>query len=114
MGQLIQFIVYLVISYVLVWVQLYGQTKWVWIQNNIWWFMYCLTLPIAYLLTKGTMVAYSHFQSSAWAVTFISFAINIFIFALMNFFVNGEGINMKTGICLALCVSIICVQAFWK
>ena len=114
MGQLITFIVYITISYVLVWIQLYGQTKWLWVENNIHWFMYCLSVPVAYMLTKGTMMAYSYFQGSAWAVTFISFAVNIFIFALMNYFVNGEGINMKTGTCLMLCMAVICIQAFWK
>lgn len=114
MKELVTFFIYSIVSYVLVWIQLYGQTKWLWLHNNIWWFMYCLSIPISYLLTNGTLKAYNYFQSSAWAVTFISFSINIIIFALMNYFINNETINLKNAICLLLCIIVISIQSFWK
>ncbi len=114
MKNLITFIVYITMSYVLVWVQLYGHSKWEWIKVNGYWFMYLLAIPITYLLCTSTKMAFSYFDGSAWAVTFISFAINIIIFALMNYFINGEGITMKTGLSLMLCLGVLGVQAFMK
>ena len=114
MKNLITFIIYIILSYVLVWVQLYGHSKWNWMRDNSYWFMYLLAIPITYFLCASTKIAFVYFGGSAWAVTFISFAINIIIFALMNFFINGEGISIKTGLSLTLCLGVLGVQAFMK
>jgi hypothetical protein len=42
------------------------------------------------------------------------FGIATIIFGIMSYFFKGEGITIKTAICLALSVVIIFIQVFWK
>ncbi len=98
----------------MVWIQLYGTIKYEWIKQNQWWFMYAISLPIAYFMTTGTHLAFTELKDSAWAVRFSSYALNMFIFAIMAYIINSEGISLKTSICLTLSVLILLIQFFWK
>ena len=76
--------------------------------------MYLISIPIAFFMTEGTHMAFAELKDSAWSVRFTSYGINMFIFALLSYFVNNEGINLKTSICLLLSFTILSIQYFWK
>lgn len=107
-------LIHITIGYALVWIQLFGYLKWNWLKDNNWWFMYVISLPIAYLLTKGTHITLDELHQSTWAVRFVSYVINSTIFAFMAYAVNNEGLNVKTTICLGLSLLILGIQFFWK
>lgn len=98
----------------MVWIQLFGSIKNEWIKENNWWFMYVISLPIAYFMTTGTHMAFKELHDSAWSVRFSTYAVNMFIFTIMSYAINHEGITLKTAICLILAFSILGIQYFWK
>lgn len=105
---------YITISYIMVWFQLFGYLKIPWFKDNMYWFMYIVSLPIAYFITYGTKFLLVEFNESTWSIRFISFSINIFIFSLLSYYVNQEIITLKTTICLLLASLIVLIQLFWK
>ncbi len=97
----------------MVWMQLFGSIKYVWIKENNWWFMYAISLPIAYFMTEGTHMIFKELHDSTWSVRFSTYAINMVIFTIMSYIINNEGINLKTGLCLALTFIILGIQFLW-
>lgn len=114
MKNIILSIIYLSISYSMIWFQLFGTNKIIWLKANNWWFMYIISLPITYFIVNGTNYALSEFGNSSWSVRFISYSINTFIFFLMSYFINHEGLSLKTLICLGLTFIILIIQFCWK
>jgi len=49
-----------------------------------------------------------------WPSRLIGFSIGIIVFSLMSHFLFGEGITLKTSICLILSACILGIQIFWK
>jgi hypothetical protein len=45
---------------------------------------------------------------------FLTFTLGVVSFAVLTWYFNGEGINMKTAVSLILALSIILIQIFWK
>jgi hypothetical protein len=105
---------YLTISYLMIWFQLYGSIKSSWLKQNNYWFMYIVALPISYFITEGTRLILIEYKDSTWAVRFISFSINMFIFTIMSYLINNEGINLKSLVCIGLTIIILLIQIFWK
>lgn len=105
---------YLIISYLMIWYQLYGSIKNIWLKQNNYWFMYIMAFPISYFITEGTRLILIEYKNSAWTVRFISFSINMFIFTIMSYIINNEGINLKTLVCIVLSLIILLIQLFWK
>ncbi len=105
---------YITVAYVMVWLQLFGSLRYTWIKENHWWFIYAISVPIAFFMTQGTHIAFTEMKDSSWSVRFISFVINTFIFSFMSYVINHEGINIKTSICLGLSLFILGIQLFWK
>jgi hypothetical protein len=49
-----------------------------------------------------------------WSIKFVGFAVGILSYAGLTYYYMGEGITMKTFICIVLAVFIICIQVFLK
>jgi len=107
--KLLQFLIFMSIGHVLVWLQSSGQLIWQSFRNNIW--LLCLLgVPLAYLFITATRIGYEVFDQKLWPVRIIGFSIGTIVFSGMTYFCLGEGLTLKTCISLLLCIAIILVQ----
>lgn len=97
-----------------IWVQTNGQFIWKWVEKNPLLVSVFMGAPISYIFIKATKLTVDYFDGELWPSRFIGFSIGIFCFALMTYIFKGEGITMKTSLCLILSFLIITIQLFWK
>ena len=62
----------------------------------------------------GTRYIAEHYDGEVWPGRFIGFSIGMLVYAVFTYYFLGEGMNLKTTICLMLSVCIILIQIFWK
>ena len=77
--------------------------------------VYCLILsiPVSLLAFYGTKIGYNAL-GSAWSVRLAAFGLSYTVFPFMTyFFLRESPFEIKTLICIALSITIICVQTFW-
>jgi putative Ca2+/H+ antiporter (TMEM165/GDT1 family) len=96
-----------------VWFQVNGPIIWP-IAKQYRWILILLGIPITYIFMKATESAVNGFDGEFWPSRFVSFVIGIIIFSVLTWIFRGEGINIKTAVCLCLAVTIIFIQLFWK
>jgi len=106
-------ILFIIFSYILIWIQAYGPSKITFIKSNNW-IIYVTAIIITYFFSKGTETLLLTFKDTLWSVKVVTFSINMFVFTLMTYFITGEGFNIKNIICLLLAVVIVLIQVFWK
>ena len=98
---------------IIVWVQTNGPILWPWAKQ--WKFpLMLLGVPITWLFMEATSYVVKGFGGEFWPGRFMSFTAGIFIFSIMTYMFNSEGINLKTAVSLTLAASLILVQLFWK
>lgn len=95
-----------------------------WFQHNLqfkypkldhtWWGMYVLAIPLTYVFILATKLNVLGFGGSIWAGRFVGFAIGIMVYAALIQIYFKEPFTIKIAIQLALCFSILAVQAFMK
>lgn len=72
-------------------------------------------IPVGLGYIYGTAYIVSAFGGqSLWASRLLGFATGVFTFSILTFFHVKEGINLKTGVILALATMIVILQVFWK
>ena len=98
----------------LIWIQTNGQFVWKWVDKHPLFMSVFLGIPISYIFIQATKQTVNYFDGSLWPSRFIGFSIGIFCFALLTYFLKGEGMSLKTGICMSLAFLIISIQLFWK
>ena len=102
-----------VIGHCCVFIQLNGQFKWEWFQQNELILALC-GIIISFFYIWGTKYTVAGVDGLLWPSRFIGFGIGMVIYALgVSYFFN-EGITTKTVISLGLCLILICIQVFWK
>lgn len=106
-------IFYYLIAQALVWIQLYGHMNIDIIKNNRW-IIYLISIPITHFFILATDYTVLSMNGAIWGSRFVQFTTGIAIFSLFTWYVNGEGIDLKTGITLLLIIVITCIQIFWK
>ena len=98
----------------MIWIQTNGQFIWKWVDEHPLLMSIGMGIPISYMFIKATRFTVDHFDGTLWPSRFIGFSIGIVCFALLTYFVKGEGMNAKTWICMSLATLIISIQLFWK
>tara|TARA_B100000497_G_C7555921_1_gene335689 strand:- start:399 stop:665 length:267 start_codon:yes stop_codon:yes gene_type:complete len=78
------------------------------------WIIYATSIPITHFFIIATNYTVLSMNGAIWGSRFVQFTTGIVVFSLLTWYVNGEGINLKTGITLLLIVVITCIQIFWK
>jgi hypothetical protein len=106
-------ILYYLIAQVLVWLQLYGPLKIDWMKDNKW-IVYAMALPITYIFILATKYTVDAMDGATWGSRFIQSGIGVITFAFMAWYINDEGINLKTGISIFLVLILIMIQLMWK
>jgi len=93
-------------------VQLQGQLVWKFPREHPM-IMVLLGLPISYIFIKVTKLFNDHYDAM-WPGRLIGFGVGIIIFTIMSWIIFREYPTPKTLTCLALAISIILIQLFWK
>jgi hypothetical protein len=101
------------IAQALVWFQMYGPLRIEWLKGNHW-FIYGSAIPITYLFVLAIRLCTEAFGGDMYPSRFLTFTLGVVSFAVLTWYFNGEGINMKTAVSLILALSIILIQIFWK
>jgi hypothetical protein len=68
---------------------------------------------ISYIFILATKMSYLHF-GTVWPGRFLGFSVGILSYSILTWIFMGEGINIKTTICLLLATGIVSIQIFWK
>ena len=113
MNKLLIALVLFCIGHILIWFQTNGQFLWKWFDRNPLLLSVMFGATISYFFIYATKYCYEYFDGLLWSIKFVGFAIGILTYAGLTYYFMGEGINLKTLICLILAVIIICVQVFW-
>ena len=98
----------------LIWFQTNGQFLWPWFKRNPLILSIVGGTTISYAFILATKFAVEHFDGLLWPGRFLGFALGITSYALLTWWLMGEGITYKTAVSLFLAIGIICVQLFWK
>jgi len=102
----------LLFAQVVTWFQLFGQFKWPILKDNI--LLIALSgIPIGLIYFYATKWGVEGFGNT-WSLRIIQFVSGIIIFTYLNKLFLNETLNLKNGVCLALCLVIVLIQAFWK
>jgi hypothetical protein len=105
--------IYGFIAQVLTFLQLQGNIKYGWWEKHKILLLLC-SIPISWLYIQSVRLLVLGFDGEIWPSRIIGFSIGIMVFGLMGYFLFGETINLKTGICLFLALMILAVQVFMK
>ena len=114
MNSLLYSLVLFTIGQSIIWFQSNGQFLWPWWKNNPLIVSFTLGGVASYFFIKATRFTYIHFEGMIWPGRFIGFSTGIFVFAILTWILMNEGINAKTVLSLALSMSLLLVQIFWK
>ena len=106
-------LILIVISQFATYFQLQAQFFWGWAKNHP--ILFSLGgFPISIILIYYTKYCSAAFNGETWPGRLIGFAIGAVVFAALSYFVMKEPMSLKTISCLALAVSILAIQIFWK
>jgi len=106
-------IIYGAIAQVLVFLQIQGSLKYEILINNK--FIVLLAgIPISWFFIESVRQVYIWSDGQLWPGRLIGFSIGIVVFTAMSILLFGEGVSLKTLICLILSCAILAVQIFWK
>ncbi len=98
----------------LIWIQTNGQFVWKWVSDHPLFMSVFMGIPISYMFIIATKLTVTHFDGQLWPSRFIGFSIGIICFAILTYFLKGEGMNAKTLTCCLMALTIISIQLFWK
>jgi hypothetical protein len=103
-----------VIGNILAWFQSNSQFLWEWWYERPVTTILIYSIPTGFAFYYGWRFAVESFEGSLWAARMFGFGIATIIFGIMSYLFKGEGVTVKTAVCLALSVVIIFIQVFWK
>lgn len=113
MSKLLLGIIFGIVAQILVFIQLQGSMKYQ-IFKEYKWIVLLMGIPITWLFLESVRYIYDWSGGQIWPARLIGFSIGITVFALMSVVLFGEGISIKTGVCLLLSAIILSIQIFWK
>ena len=101
-------ILMLTVAHIVIWFQINAQVISDWYKNHI--VLLCLLgIPISYIFFKATAMGYEA-TGSLWAVRFLAFGTSMITFPIITYLVVGEGITIRSGICILLSIIIMLLQ----
>jgi hypothetical protein len=101
------------LAQILVFFQIQGSLKYQLLQDYKW-VVLLSGIPITWLFIESVKYIYLWSDGQLWPGRLIGFSIGIVVFTFMSILLFGEGISLKTGICLLLSILILAIQIFWK
>ncbi len=98
----------LFLSQIVIWFQLNGQLVSQWCKEHPW-TLSLLGVPISYALLLTTEYGYKGF-GELWPIRLLGFAVGMISFPFITYWILGEGITIKTSICIILAIIIMILQ----
>ena len=92
---------------ILIWFQTNGQFVSEWVKKHPLIISVVGGPVISYMFIKATGLIAGHYGGLIWPGRFIGFSMGIMSFAFLTWWLMGEGINLKTTICISLSTAII-------
>ena len=111
--QLILGILFGTLAQILVFFQIQGSLKYQALQDYKW-LVLLSGIPITWLFIESVKNIYLWSDGQLWPGRLIGFSIGIVVFTIMSVLLFGEGISLKTGLCLILSIAILLIQIPWK
>jgi hypothetical protein len=105
---------FLFVAQILVWFQIYAPVKIEWFKDKGSFFPYIAAIPISFMFIKGVEYVVLGTGGDMWPSRIIGFCLGIISFAFLTSYFNNEPINLKTLVCIFLCICILGVQILWK
>lgn len=93
--------------------QIQGSLKYQFLQDHKFWVL-MMGIPVSWIFMESVKHLVGWADGQLWPSRLIGFSIGIIVFSLMSHFLFGEGITLKTGVCLLLSACILGIQIFWK
>ena len=101
------------VTHIIIWFQVNGQFIWTWAKDNPW-TMSLLGFPISYVLIIATKFIVAGFDGLLWPGRLMGFGSGMIVMAILTWCMLGEGISTKTLVSLALAITLVMLQVFWK
>ena len=101
------------ITQIAVWFQTNGQFISEWYKNNTL-LLSLFGIPISFGYIIGTKYAFEAFDGLLWPGRLLGFALGMITFAIFTNHYLGEGITPKVIVSLALALTLVLIQVFWK
>lgn len=105
---------YCVVGQVMVWIQTNSQFVWPWTLRYKWPLAILGGTIISYLFMTGATYIVNGSSGHIWPARLIPAATGTLIFTAMTWIFMRQGIDAKTGICIALSLIILIIQIYWK
>ena len=114
MTNIIYALLSLVGAQILVWFQLNGQFVWDKFRDHHTIVVIAFAFPVSWLFINYQRYAYVIFDQSLWSMRLVGYGVGMVIFLILTWYLTGETLNLKNGLCLLLSFGIILIQAFIK
>jgi hypothetical protein len=106
-------VLYGFIAQILTFIQLQGNIKYGWYKKYPIPLL-LMSIPIAWLFIKSVESLVLAYGGELWPSRLIGFGVGVIVFTAMSHWFFGEGISVKTIVCLILSVIILLIQILWK
>ena len=106
-------VLYGILGQAISFIQLQGSAKWGW-HDKYPIMLVLLGLPISWSFINSVNNFITAFGGEIYPSRLLGFSVGIIVFVVMSLFLFGEGITLKTGVCLLLSLAIIMIQVLWK
>ena len=101
------------IAQILIFLQIQGSLKYQFLQDHKFWVL-MMGAPISWIFMVSVKNLVAWGDGQIWPCRLVGFSIGIIVFSLLSVLLFGEGITLKTGVCLFLSALILGIQIFWK
>ena len=107
-------VILFILANILAWFQSNSQFIWSWWYERPMFTVLIYSVPTSLAFYYGWRYAVEAFDGSLWGARMFVFGIATIVFAILSYVFKGEGINLKTTVCLILSFAIILIQVLWK
>ena len=112
--EIILIVALFIVANIVAWFQSNSQFVWNWWYQRPIFTVLAYSIPTSFAFYYGWRYAVEAFDGSLWGARMFAFGIATIIFAILSYVFKGEGINLKTTVCLILSFAIILIQVLWK
>lgn len=107
-------IILFIIGNILAWFQANSQFISDWWYNRPVFTVLLYSIPTSFAFFYAWRFSVESLGSSLWSARMLSFGVGVICFWALSYFIKGEGLTLKTIVCLVLSLIIVMIQALWK
>lgn len=103
-----------IVGQILGWIQIYSGIVWPSLKQYTWIIVLLVSPAIGFLFVYSTKYMVEAFGGVLWPSRIIGFCAGVIVFTIATSIFMKEYINLKTFVCLMLCLVILGIQILWK